>query len=296
MRKLLSISLLLIGFNSFGQSPMFKLIAKKTGSGCSYLLDQYSGAAAAYSLRLLDCQYAGSAIRVRRSSDNTESDIGFVNGNLDTATLKTFVGTGGTDDGFVVTVYDQSGNTNDATQSTSGSQPKIMDNGVVLREGSMPTMTFDGTDDYFSMPDVSSSGDWSVFIINKRSAAGVIGAMVATTGIGPNIAQWSDNNFYIQRTTATTDYYAYQADATAVFSLINGYNISNVMSAYKNGAAYTLSGETGFAGTSNNFNTIGRYSTFYSNANISEVLIWTSDQSANRTGIQTNVNTYYAIY
>jgi hypothetical protein len=41
------------------------------------LLDTYSGAAAAYSLRLLDSSYVGSAIRVRRSSDNTEQDIGF---------------------------------------------------------------------------------------------------------------------------------------------------------------------------------------------------------------------------
>ena len=41
----------------------------------------------------------GSAVRVRRSSDNSETDIGFtVNGNLDTAALLTFVGAG---NGFV---------------------------------------------------------------------------------------------------------------------------------------------------------------------------------------------------
>jgi hypothetical protein len=36
------------------------------------LLDTYSGAAAAYSLRLLRSAYTGDAIRVRRASDNTE--------------------------------------------------------------------------------------------------------------------------------------------------------------------------------------------------------------------------------
>jgi type III restriction enzyme len=41
------------------------------------LLDQYSGAAAAYSLRKLSTSYSGSAIRVRRSSDNAEQNIGF---------------------------------------------------------------------------------------------------------------------------------------------------------------------------------------------------------------------------
>jgi hypothetical protein len=54
------------------------------------LLDTYSGAAAAYSLRRLSGAYTGSAIRVRRASDNTEQDIGFVSNELDTATLESF--------------------------------------------------------------------------------------------------------------------------------------------------------------------------------------------------------------
>ena len=43
----------------------------------SLLLDTYSGASVAYSLRKLSSTYSGSTIRVRRSSDNTEQDIGF---------------------------------------------------------------------------------------------------------------------------------------------------------------------------------------------------------------------------
>ena len=81
----------------------------------AYLLDDYSGAAAAYSLRLLSSTYTGYAIRVRRASDNAEQDIGFVNNELDTSTLTSFCS--GTN-GFVKTWYDQSGNGNDATQTT----------------------------------------------------------------------------------------------------------------------------------------------------------------------------------
>ena len=58
------------------------------------LLDLYPGAAAAYSLRHLRTAYTGSAIQVRRSSDDTLQDIGFVDGNLDTASLLSFVGSG----------------------------------------------------------------------------------------------------------------------------------------------------------------------------------------------------------
>jgi hypothetical protein len=47
-------------------------------------------AVAAYSLRLLSsCYTGGNAIKVRRSSDNTEMNIGFTsNGDFDTTALK----------------------------------------------------------------------------------------------------------------------------------------------------------------------------------------------------------------
>ena len=108
------------------------------------LLDTYSGAAAAYSLRLLDSTYTGSAIRVRRSSDNTEQDIGFnVFGELDTVSLLAFAGTG---DAFVKTWYDQA-STNDATQTTTANQPQIVSSGAVIVENGKPAVEFDGTND-----------------------------------------------------------------------------------------------------------------------------------------------------
>jgi len=42
------------------------------------ILDEYPGAAAAYSLRLLNTDYTGDAIVVRRASDNTTQNIGFI--------------------------------------------------------------------------------------------------------------------------------------------------------------------------------------------------------------------------
>ena len=56
------------------------------------LLDLYGGAAAAYSLRKLKTG-ATASIRVRRSSDNQETDIGFsADGTLDTTSLLSFTG------------------------------------------------------------------------------------------------------------------------------------------------------------------------------------------------------------
>jgi hypothetical protein len=60
-----------------------------------YILDVYGNAASAFSLRKLSQYYTGSAIRVRRSSDNSELNIGFdATGSLDQASLSSFVGSG----------------------------------------------------------------------------------------------------------------------------------------------------------------------------------------------------------
>ena len=54
-------------------------------------LNIYPGAEVAYSLDKLDKTYGGSAVRVRRESDNQEQDIGFVNNLFDSASLEAFV-------------------------------------------------------------------------------------------------------------------------------------------------------------------------------------------------------------
>ena len=109
------------------------------------LLDRFAeGVAAAYSLSQLFTTYTGYAIRVRRSSDNAEADIGFDGTDLDTSSLTSFCS--GTD-GFVTTWYDQSGNGNNATQATAASQPKIVSSGSVITVNGYQVIQYDGTDD-----------------------------------------------------------------------------------------------------------------------------------------------------
>ena len=123
---------------SLGLSPRDYSVAG--GAAFVGLLDTYPNASAAYSLRKLRNAYAGNCIRVRRSSDNTEQNIGFVNNALDTATLLTFCGAG---NGFVTTWYDQSGNANDVTQSTATYQPKIVNSGAMVTQNSKNSILFD---------------------------------------------------------------------------------------------------------------------------------------------------------
>ena len=103
-----------------GTLPLsLKMVRTTTAAASDLLLDTYTGAAAAYSVRKLDKDYTGYAMKVREDSGDTEADIGFDgSGNLDTSAIATHCGSA---NGYVVTWYDQSGNANNATQSTSGS-------------------------------------------------------------------------------------------------------------------------------------------------------------------------------
>lgn len=96
-------------------------------------------ASTAYSLRKLSSNYSGSAIQVRRSSDNTVQNIGFNAGGLDTAGLKSFVGSG---NGFVTIWYDQSGHGRDLAQATAATQPQLVNAGKIRRTGNAPAVYF----------------------------------------------------------------------------------------------------------------------------------------------------------
>lgn len=83
----------------------------------------------AYSVRRLYTTYSGPLLKVRRTSDNATLDIGATAaGNLDTAALSSFVGSGG---GYVTRWYDQSGKLADQVQLTLGNQPRIMNGGIL---------------------------------------------------------------------------------------------------------------------------------------------------------------------
>jgi hypothetical protein len=100
----------------------------------------------AFSMRQLSSAYTGYAIQVRRASDNTTQDIRFTpSGDLDTVSLKAFVGNG---DGYVSIWYDQSGNGLNAVQPLTGRQPTIMIGGKINRDNGKPSVYTSGGTGY----------------------------------------------------------------------------------------------------------------------------------------------------
>jgi hypothetical protein len=93
---------------------------------------------AVYSLKKL-VSTATKSIRVRRSSDNAEQDIGFTRNELDVSALLAFAGSSSC---YVTTFYDQTSGAKHAAQATAANQPRIVNAGVYDRR-----LIFDGAND-----------------------------------------------------------------------------------------------------------------------------------------------------
>jgi hypothetical protein len=100
--------------------------------------------ALAFSVRKVSTAYRGPCMRVRRSSDNREQDIGFVNTDIDVDELEAFAAGF---DAFVSVWYDQSGRGRHATQPVATLQPQIVKAGQLLLDidANQPAVRFDGT-------------------------------------------------------------------------------------------------------------------------------------------------------
>jgi len=272
------------------------------------LLNFYPGAAAAYSLRSLNSDYGGAAIQVRRSSDNAVANIGFTsNGDLDTIALLAHCGSG---NGFVTTWYDQSGNANNATQTTAANQPQIVSSGSVLTltgTGSAnPCMRFDGVDDRFDLTStipVSAGDKYSIFQVEKKTSSGAIGIWI-TGGSNTSDAlfgpiHYSNANLFINtKFLASTSDFQNGPLSGNNYNLISGYNKdSNTLSAaFVNNSAFTITSGVLSAPRVNQFSRIGARTAEFSNTSTQEMIIYLSDESANNTAINTNINSFYGIY
>ena len=275
------------------------------------LLDTYPNAAAAYSVRKLRAAYTGSAIRVRRSSDNTEQDIGFTAlGNLDESALTTFCS--GTN-GFITTWYDQSGNSENIVQSTAVVQPKIVNSGSVILTNGKPSPQYgSGTSQTYLRKTIGwSITNMSTFSVGYRTNQGgsyVYGRLISIAkspnddyensngylvalcdasfnGFNPSALVLDTNSLGISYTFNTQVLISSRRNTTNAFIQSNNGSISSVASSGTTKTPDTLTfGNSALVGNS------------FLQGNLQENIIYLSDQSANQSAINTNINTYYGIY
>ena len=270
------------------------------------LLEYYPGAVAAYSLRKLSGNYTGAAIRVSRDSDLAESNIGFdSSGNLDTTALALFVlGS----NGRVVTWYDQSGNGRNATQATLANAPFIRLNGTTYTLNGKPSVYWDKLSSQYLITSNFASAipqPISTYTVSKLPSSSFSGAAVicdssTTTGFAllhggtlepspgnGNLFMNSGNSIAIEITDTATKLVSVLYNTTNTNAFVNG--VQKVTN--QNVGSNSLGGVT-----IGNIRPLGYYSQYSFYGWISELVFYPSLQTANNTGIQNNINSYYSIY
>ena len=254
----------------------------------SYLLDTYPGAAAAYSVRKLSSTYTGSSLRVRRSSDNAEQDIGFVGEDLDKASIITFVGAG---NGFVTTWYDQSGNSRNAAQASASVQPAIISSGSVQLENSKPIMIGNtGTIQLTTNIPLSSGNQTQLSVSRHEGVINTSGYVMSNfDGFSPNRSQLISSNG-----SASAPY----LPPPPSNSFLNGSSFTFTTRDVAYDKLITQSLVT-LNWTSSGFTSMSiigsGYATF-SMQSMQEFILYDADKLTDRASIEANINTYYSIF
>lgn len=152
-----------------------------------FFLDQHSGARLAFSLRRLSSRYAGPVVRVRRSSDSAEQD--FSASEVSGGALAAWVGA--SNNGFVRTWYDQSGNGSHAQQATAAAQPKVVDTGSLCVDAAgYPAILCDGNAVYGLRIDGSqmfSGSGFSVAVIEPVNQGPTTNYLLANISATPGL-------------------------------------------------------------------------------------------------------------
>jgi hypothetical protein len=178
-------------------------LSARAGSTASY----WPRPAAAWSTRLLNKSYYGALLRVRRSSDNAELDIGFdVNDLLDTATLLTFAGGG---NAYVSKWYDQFPGAFHGLQSYASNQSQIVNAGSLIVEpnGSRPALAFNNSVNYY----VVSTGPTSIIGGLDQNCA-IVSVASITTKVATPFAEkpiYGETKVYGSRAYLMTYFYIY---------------------------------------------------------------------------------------
>jgi len=284
----------------------------------TYLLDSYPGASAAFSARKLSSTYNGPCMRIRRNYDNSELDIGFANINgkwvIDSPALMNFVtdpygpwsftgglyqGVNGT--GYVVVWYDQSGNNNHAYQYTSNQQQGVVINGT---RTALPDKNgvYQPTPYLHSWFESMAKAPLNLSSTIPIKTAFTLGQVFNQTSINyiffGSGGAWYNGSYVDAKGLGLYDgINAFSLTGEDLLPHLGYFNMSsgNMFIAKDGSTAQDL----GPSLSSINVSYIaGRAfsNTLYFRGAVNEMLFYNSDQSTNKSGIETNINNFYNTY
>jgi hypothetical protein len=248
--------------------------------------DDIPSIAAAYGMRRLRTAYTGNILRLRRASDDAEADFGYTStGDLDTAAIATWL-TATT--GYVMTWYDQSGNTRNATQATAGAQPLYVASG----QNGKPVARFDGANDILRAGSVPIAQPLTVLLVAKYDNADASNRQIVGNHVPAQPAIYTE--------TGNWKFFA----GSTVDTLVTDDAFWHVWSVIFNGtsSAWRIDGGAGVTGNpgTNGVNTInvgGDISASFWDGDASEIVMANAAWSdAQRQAAESAANAYWSVY
>ena len=197
--------------------------------------------------------------------------------------------------GHVTEWYDQSGNGNDLTQPTAANQPKVVSFGALVSGG----VDFDGANDYLPISTTLSWGEYTAFTVERYKGSGSTISYGRTGGSGRHagsqaggtqVSLFAGGTTCVDNGDTTIEHMAYRYFRNSIPSASRmAYNDNSLSS-------------TGAAGVGNN--TLNNMAigaelssiSAYGNVTVNALIIYNSNQSANRTGISAKLNSIIPTY
>ena len=279
-------------------------------------LNSDPGIFSAYSLRKIKSSYSGNCIQVRRSSDSTTSEIGFIYGYLDTATLLTFIGSG---DGFVKIFYDQTGSGRNFEMTTNSYQPKIVSSGSLITTNGKAAIRFSSS--YMEVPSSNTSfnflhnGTKNAITVVFESKSTTEGGLLSTALDSSTSTGLLITNFVVAGSSSAETicfvgisgqraFRVYQPktlNTQLLYSVFtDGSNAipSNRINASLNNVYPTNNTNSNTPSLSNSTTNLrlGNISGYLLDGNVQEVIIWNEDRLNLKRNIDSEINNYYGIY
>jgi hypothetical protein len=259
-----------------GQTTAKMLVANATvTSGSSELSTTGSWTTASFSINATSTAFQ---LRFADASDSL-----FIDADGEFVAIKNIVITQTTADGLVSTWYDQS-LSNNATQTTAANQPKIVSAGSLVTENGKAAIDFDGTDDYFGFTSLALDNMLisSVQKIDTNASALYNGS-----------SDYFRSRLTGYRTSINSATIDFLGATIQQQTLLSFQRVGSALELFEDGASL---GSVSNSSTFNIDEIGGNDVSFLFQGNLQELIIYTSNQSANRTGIETNINNFYSIY
>lgn len=255
---------------------------------------------AGYSLKHINPIYLGPIVKVRRSSDNATLDVYQDNGWVDMLDIEQF--SSFTDNVYVETWYDQSGNGNHITNADTTKQPMIYQGGVgLIKINENPACYFDGVNDSlnatFSTP-IGADKELCTFILAKPSSVSD-STIAGFKDSDPGARAGSHRNIVInsgdiQIQTDVSEYTGSNNAQVDVPFLFSSFMLDGVTEVFTNGIFHGQTFNTNMSAV-DQFSLgkdAGTESGFF-NGYVQEVILYEDDIYADRIGIENHINDYY---